>query len=100
MPICTSTPMAVCMSTCFLRYQTLSWNYDDVLAKETAKPSEICIRMAVQNLVTLTTWQMDFGAYASKGDRHQRCLKFCDFTMPFSYATKDGGYCPSDLWNV
>jgi len=76
-------------------YHTISWNYDDVLPKNTAPPSEICIRIAVQNLVTLTTWQVDFGSYASKGDKHQRCLKFCRFTMPFSYAPASGGYCPS-----
>lgn len=76
-------------------YHTISWNYDDVLAKNATVPEEICIKMAVQNLVTLTTWQMTFGEYASKGDQQQRCLKFCRFTMPFSYAPAAGGYCPS-----
>jgi hypothetical protein len=75
-------------------YHTISWNYDDVLPKKSRAPKEICFRMAVQNLVTLTTWQMDFGEYATKDDRHKRCLKFCRFTMPFSYAPSGGGYCP------
>jgi len=79
-------------------YHTISWNYDDVLPRSAHRgkaPKEICIKMAVQNLVTLTTWQMDFGEYATKRDQHQRCLKFCDFTMPFSHAVDAGGYCPS-----
>lgn len=76
-------------------YHTLSWNYDDVLPTSSIAPSQICVKMAVQNLVTLTTWQMDFGEYATKEDKHQRCLKFCRFTMPFSYAPAQGGYCPS-----
>jgi hypothetical protein len=76
-------------------YHTLSWNYDDVIPKDAPAPSEICIKVAVQNLVTLTTWQMEFGEYSAKGDPHQRCLKFCRFTMPFSYAPAKGGYCPS-----
>lgn len=76
-------------------YHTLSWNYDDIMPKSAEAPKEICIKMAVQNLVTLTTWQVDFGEYASKGDKHQRCLKFCHFTTPFSHAPSAGGYCPS-----
>jgi hypothetical protein len=76
-------------------YHTISWNYDDVMPKTTKAPEEICIRMAVQNQVTLSTWQMDFGEYASKGDKHQRCIKFCTFAMPFSHAPAAGGYCPS-----
>jgi len=75
-------------------YHTLSWNYDDVLPKSAPAPTEICVRIAVQNLVTLTTWQMDFGEYASKGDAHQRCLSFCNFVTAFSHAPAAGGYCP------
>lgn len=76
-------------------YHTLSWNYDQVVLKNAKVPEEICVRIAVQNQVTLTTWQMDFGEYASKGDKHQRCIKFCRFAMPFSHAPAAGGYCPS-----
>merc|ERR1711988_839699 len=65
-------------------YHTISWNYDDVVAKSTPAPTEICIKMAVQNLVTLTTWQMDFGEYASNGDKNQRCLSFCKNVTAFS----------------
>lgn len=75
-------------------YHTISWNYDDVFPKGTAAPEEICVRMAVQNQVTLVTWQMDFGEYAAKGSPNVRCLKFCKFTNAFSYATAAGGYCP------
>jgi len=75
-------------------YHTLSWNYDEVLSKNTTPPKEVCVKMVVENLVTLTTWDVDFGGYASNGDKHQRCLKFCDFTTPFSHAVSAGGYCP------
>jgi len=75
-------------------YHTLSWNFDAVLQYNHAPPEEICIKMAVQNLVTLTTWQVDFADYASYGDKHKRCLKFCNFTAPFSNAPSAGGYCP------
>merc|ERR1712187_135310 len=75
-------------------YHTISWNYDEVFPKSAPHPQEVCVTLAVQNLVTLTTWQLDFGEYASKGDKHQRCLKFCEFTVPFSHAVSAGGYCP------
>merc|ERR1712048_480457 len=75
-------------------YHTISWNYDEVFPKSATPPKEICIKMAVQNLVTLSTWQVDFAEYASRDDQHKRCLSFCDFTAPFSHAPSAGGYCP------
>merc|ERR1712232_819596 len=71
-------------------YHTISWNYDDILPKAGPRPKEICIKMAVQNLVTLATWQMDFGQYASKVDNHIRCLKFAISRCPSAMQPKLG----------
>lgn len=76
-------------------YHTISWNYDDIAQQDDVAPQEICFKIWVQNLATLKTWWLDFGdELGSKDNSNVRCLKFCEFAMPFSYAPSAGGYCP------
>jgi len=75
-------------------YQTLSWNYDAIIAKSARHPKEICFKVWVQNLGTDQTWNVDFGDYATPGKgSYVRCLNYCEHAMPFSYAVAAGGYC-------
>jgi hypothetical protein len=75
-------------------YHTFSWNYDVLAQPGTPAPAQICFRAWAQNRVSGETAWLDFGKYAQPGrPTTERCIKFCDHAMPFSYAPEAGGYC-------
>ena len=85
-----------------LWYHTFSWNYDVISvpssnsgrSSATPAPRQICFRAWVQNRVSGETAWLDFGEHAQPGrPTTERCIKFCDHAMPFSYAPQAGGYC-------
>ena len=75
-------------------FHTFSWNYDVLARPGAPAPAQICFRAWAQNRVSGETAWLDFGKYAQPGrPTTERCIKFCDHAMPFSYAPEAGGYC-------